>query len=152
MREVLAVARRLHHEKPAHYPPTVLQAQRVGAGMVAMLSLVVCSSRPLAPPLRQPPVQTNMQTPTLTDEVRRKLDAEIDKQMQASNLPSVAVSIIVPGEAPYTFVKGKANLDAGRDRRPDEHIRVASYSAEQLLVLTSDETHWQLRDSVWRKF
>lgn len=62
----------------------------------------------------------------LTPEVRKQLDAEIAKEMKARNLPSVAVSIVVPGEEPYLFAKGKANLATGTERGLDDSFRIAS--------------------------
>src|SRR5215475_13178542 len=48
------------------------------------------------------------------DALKRLLDTEIDRQMREHNLPSVVVSIVVPGEGEYIAVKGQANLETGR--------------------------------------
>lgn len=73
-----------------------------------------------------PPPQSPAHGAYLTPEVRKRLDTEIEKQMQERNLPGVAVSIVVPGEAPYLSTKGKANLETGRERQRDDSFRIAS--------------------------
>ena len=88
---------------------------------LSLALLAACQSLPPAPPLRQPI--------HLTDAIKQQLDAAIEKHMADNNLPSVAVSIVVPGELPYTFVKGKANLAdgaTGADRQLDQPVRIAS--------------------------
>jgi D-alanyl-D-alanine carboxypeptidase len=61
-----------------------------------------------------------------SDDIVRKLDDEIAKQMQKKNLPGVAVAIAVPGQAEYVAVRGKANLETGRARELGDPFRVAS--------------------------
>lgn len=58
--------------------------------------------------------------------VVRRLDAAVAGAMRAGNLPSVAVSITVPGEGEYTAVRGVANLDTGQRRRLGDPFRIAS--------------------------
>lgn len=87
-------------------------------GPVALLALIF-SFVPIAQ--GEPPHET-----CLTPEVRKQLDAEIAKEMKERNLPGVAVSIVVPGEAPYLCAKGKANLATGTERGLDDSFRIAS--------------------------
>lgn len=91
---------------------------------VLLAVLTACQgSPPAAPP---PPGQAPASGARLTNEIRTQLEAAIDKHMRDHNLPSVEVSLAIPGEAPYYFVKGKANLETGRERTPDERVRIAS--------------------------
>jgi D-alanyl-D-alanine carboxypeptidase len=73
------------------------------------------------------------------DAVKKLLDTEVEKQMRENNLPSVVVSIVVPGEGEYVAVKGKANLDTGRVRELEDPFRVASitktFTASAILQL-----------------
>lgn len=59
-------------------------------------------------------------------DVVRRLDAAIAGAMRASDLPSVAVAISVPGEGEYTAARGRANLATGEPRRLDDPFRIAS--------------------------
>lgn len=65
-------------------------------------------------------------TPAFPAGVVRRLDAAIAGAMRAGDLPSVAVSITVPGEGDYTAVRGVANLDTGQRRRLGDPFRIAS--------------------------
>ena len=47
------------------------------------------------------------------DAVKRLLDTEFEKQMRENNLPSVVVSIVVPGEGEYVAVRGAALRQRG---------------------------------------
>ena len=58
--------------------------------------------------------------------LKQAMDAEIEKQMKDNNLPSAAVSIVIPGKGEYSFVKGTANLKTGRPREFDDPFRIAS--------------------------
>jgi D-alanyl-D-alanine carboxypeptidase len=60
------------------------------------------------------------------DDLVKKLDAEIARQMQKKNLPGVVVTIRVPGEGDYVSVQGKANLETGRPRKLGDPFRIAS--------------------------
>jgi len=64
--------------------------------------------------------------PVFSDSLKQEMDAEIEKQMKDNNLPSVAASIVIPGQAEYSFVKGTANLETGRPRKFDDPFRIAS--------------------------
>lgn len=59
-------------------------------------------------------------------DVVKKLDAEVERQMQAKNLPGVVVAIAVPGEGEYVAARGKANLQTGRPREVGDPFRIAS--------------------------
>jgi D-alanyl-D-alanine carboxypeptidase len=68
-------------------------------------------------------------TPPVTrfpDDLVRKLDAEVARQMQKKNLPGVVVAISVPGEGEYVAVQGKSNLETGRAREFADPFRIAS--------------------------
>lgn len=65
-------------------------------------------------------------TTSFPPEVVQRLDAAIAGEMRANDLPSVAVSITVPGEGEYTAVRGVANLDTGTPRRLGDPFRIAS--------------------------
>ena len=100
------------------------KAHQVSIALVvtSLGAIILCqASPPAAPPQRSPAQVTH-----LTPDVRKQLDAEIEKEMQDRNLPSVAVSIVVPGEAPYNSAKGAANLATDGKRQLDDPFRIAS--------------------------
>jgi len=62
----------------------------------------------------------------LSEGIKAELDAAIHDQLRARNLPSVAVSISVPGEDGYDRVVGTADLATGRARELADPFRIAS--------------------------
>lgn len=62
----------------------------------------------------------------LTEGVKSRLIAQIDKLVQDNNLPSVAVAVNIPGEGRFDYVTGKANLETGRAREFDDPFRISS--------------------------
>lgn len=62
----------------------------------------------------------------LSPEVIGRLNAEIDRQVAAHDLPSVAVGIFVPGSGRFLAARGEANLETGRPRTLADPFRIAS--------------------------
>lgn len=78
----------------------------------------------------------------LPPDVTRAVDAEIEKQMAADNLPGVAVGIWIPGRGEYVTAKGKANLETGLARDTTSPFRIASitktFTATAILQLVDE--------------
>lgn len=91
----------------------------------------------------------------LTPDIRAKLDAEIQRQMDENSLPGVVVSISIPGEGSYRFVKGTADLTTGRPRLFDDPIRIASITKTFVglsVLRLVDQGKLQVTDTIDRWF
>ena len=78
----------------------------------------------------------------LTDDVTAKLDSLLEYDLEAYNLPGIAVGIWIPGENSYLKTFGAANIETGEARLFDDPIRIASitktFTATVLLTLVDE--------------
>ena len=58
----------------------------------------------------------------------QQLDAAIDAEMAAQNLPGAVVAAWIPGQGSYVVARGSADLSTGRPRAVDDPFRIASIS------------------------
>jgi D-alanyl-D-alanine carboxypeptidase len=75
-------------------------------------------------------------------DLAQRIDTAVSEQMQADNLPSVAVGIWIVGKREFVFAKGKGNIEIGASRNVDDPFRVASitktFTATVILRLADD--------------
>lgn len=87
----------------------------------------------------------------LTTEIQNALTAEIEKQIKENNLPGAVVAINIPGERPFAYAGGRANLETGRARELTDPFRIASitktFTALATLIL-ADQGKLSLTDKL----
>jgi D-alanyl-D-alanine carboxypeptidase len=100
----------------------------------SLVALVFVVTLNLAP--RPGAASTNSLFPNV---VGRRLDSQIATIMRKNNLPSVVVSVVVPGRGRYAFVGGFANLKTRLPRALNQPFRIASitkpFAATAILIL-----------------
>jgi len=58
----------------------------------------------------------------------QQLDAAVDAELAAQNLPGAVVAVWIPGQGSYLAARGSADLASGRPRALDDPFRIASIS------------------------
>jgi D-alanyl-D-alanine carboxypeptidase len=110
---------------------------RLAASLVPVLLPLVFAPAALAGPL--PP------------DTVAAIEAAIDEEMAAKNLPSVAVGIWIPGRGDYVAAKGKADLATGAARTAEDPFRIGSVTKTMIgtaVLLLAGEGRLALSDPI----
>lgn len=71
-------------------------------------------------------ISSNASNPIFPAQTVQQLDDIVRVQMAEKNLPSVLVSVHVPGQGDYVAARGLANLQSGAPRNTEDPFRIAS--------------------------